>query len=251
MIAMIPAELEALAEHKLGDMRSVVEPLLRPLAERMRPGEQLETLAIGWRGLLIGGGCLLAATDQRLLLLWSSSHCEELRYGDLISVTDDAPGGEICLVTPRVVHTFRIMPAARAAEIVKAAAERIGENRIHLPAGADQARWMTAKLAGAAVSACLMVGGFALGAVLPGVAERWHANHQAHEELSKGSCVDLRGLRVACRSGTAVFVVLGDRDMQRCPSSSAVVIDALAATKADTRKLSRWCIGPHVSAPAR
>jgi hypothetical protein len=175
--------------------------------------------------LLIGGGCLLAATDQRLLLLWSSSHCEEL-HGDLISVTDDASGGEICFVTPHVVHIFRIMPAARAAEIVKAEAERIGENRIHLPAGADQAQWMTEKLAGAAVSACLMVGGFALGAVLPGVAERLHANHQAHEELSKGSCVDPRGLRVACRSGTAVFVVLGDRGMQRCPSSSAVIIDA-------------------------
>ncbi len=74
---MIPAELDRLADQKLDDTRSIVQPLLGPLADRLRPDEQLDTLAIGWRGVLVGGGCLVAATDQRLLLLWSLSDCEE------------------------------------------------------------------------------------------------------------------------------------------------------------------------------
>ncbi len=248
---MTAVELQALAEHKLGDMRSVAEPLLCPLAERLRPGEQLETLAIAWRGLLGGGAGLVAATDQRLLLLWSSSHCEELQYGDLISVTDDTSAGGISLVTPHDVHELKIVPAARAAEIVKAAATQIGGDRIHPAAGADEARRMTATLRGAVVSVCVAVGIYALGVVLSGVAERLGTNRQAHEQISKGSCVNLHALKVACRSDTALFVVLGDRDMKRCPAASAVIIDTLAATKANKRRPSRWCISSNVSEQAR
>ncbi len=132
---MTPAELDRLADHKLGDMRSIVEPLLCTLADSLRADEQITTVAIGWRGLLLGGGCLVAATDQRLLLLWSSSNCEELEYVDLISVTDDIPYAELWLVASHSVHTLKILPAARSAEIVQAAATRIGEHRIHPPAG--------------------------------------------------------------------------------------------------------------------
>jgi hypothetical protein len=189
-----------------------------------------------------GGAGLVAATDQRLLLLWSSSRYEELQYGDLISVTDETSAGGISLVTPHDVHQLKILPAARAAEIVKAAATRISGDRIHPAAGADEARRMTATLRGAVVSVRVAVSIYALGVVLSGVAERLETNRRAHEPISKGSCVNLHALKVACSSDTAFFEVLGDRDMKRCPASSAVIIDTLAATKANKRKLSRWCI---------
>lgn len=129
---MTLAEMEALVEDKLGGMRHLVERQLRVLEERLRPGERLVTVGVASRRPLLGGELLLAATDQRLLWLSRSSSCEELEYEAIISVISEAPAGaisEISLVTARDVHTFVVMPVARAAEIVAAVAARIGEDR--------------------------------------------------------------------------------------------------------------------------
>ncbi len=140
------------------------------------------------------------------------------------------------------MHTLKILPAARAGEIVAAAARRIGEHRIHPPVGADEVRRAKAKLFSAIVGVCIWVGLFVMGSVLLDVAERREANDQAHGPLSKGTCLDYQALKIPCTSDAAMYVVLGDRNMARCPRSSPAIIDALAVMKADTRKLSRWCI---------
>lgn len=136
---MTPAEFDTFVEEKLGWTRRAVKVELDVLADRLRPDERILTLAVAGPAL-IGGPHLLAATDQRLLLLWPSSQCEELEYGSLVSVSDDSSAGAIALVTQRDVHALTISPPARAAEIIAAVAACIGHDQIHPAAGAAIAR---------------------------------------------------------------------------------------------------------------
>lgn len=71
----------------------VVGPSRRRAIEReLAPNEPVLVMATG-RGGLSGGGCLLAATAQSLLVA-SRSRCERLSYEALTSLTIDAQTGE-------------------------------------------------------------------------------------------------------------------------------------------------------------
>jgi hypothetical protein len=247
---MTPAELEALVERKLGGMRHLVERQLGGLEERLRPGERLVTVAVASRRLLLGGELLLAATDQRLLLLSRSSHCEELEYDAVISVIsapparEIAPVSEISVVTRHGVRTLVVMPGACAAEIVAAVAASIGEDRIQPPVGVAEAGRMRRGLISLIISACALMGAYVVHVELQGAADGHHHGAGARDHLSKGQCLDPQGFTVACTSAEALYIVLGARSKRRCRKASASVLaQSLASTDAARRELSRWCIG--------
>jgi hypothetical protein len=87
---MTSAEFDTLVAEKLGVRRHVVRRDLAVLAGGLRPGERVLTLGLADRGLLLGGGRVVAATDQRLLMASASSGCRELAYDALAALTDDA-----------------------------------------------------------------------------------------------------------------------------------------------------------------
>jgi hypothetical protein len=211
------------------------------LADRRRPDERILTLAVAGPDL-IGGPRLLAATDQRLLLLWPSSQCEELQYGSLVSVSDDSSAGAIALVTEHQVHALTISPPARAAEIIAAVAARIGQDQIHPAAGAAIARRMQAALLSALVAVCVFVAVSVLDAELFGGGNTPQQSDRPLAHLATGQCLDLDALSAACTSVGATFVVLKPRGKQRCANATSAAAD-LARTEARKRELARWCIG--------
>jgi hypothetical protein len=240
--SMSPAELQTFVEHKLGWMCRFVKREIRVLVDCLRPGEQLEAVGVGIRGLLLSGSCLVAATDQRLLLVWMSSGCEELEYGSLIAVTDDASAGEIAFVTGAAVHTLKIAPRPRAAEIVAAVAAHVDDGRIHPAAGAAQARRMRQALIGAVGTTCAVIGVYAAQAVFKPGADGGQATGPAPGHYANGQCLDGDGRTVACTSIGAVYILRGAAGTRRCPSSSPVIAELIAGTQAARRRLARWCI---------
>ncbi|MDX6688530.1 MAG: hypothetical protein QOF86_4658 [Baekduia sp.] len=186
---MTPAELEALVERKLGGMRHLVERQLVGLEKRLRPGERLVTVAVASRRLLLGGELLLAATDQRLLVLSRSSHCEELDYDEVISVItapparEIAPVGEISLVTRQGVRTLVVMPGACAAEIAAAVAASIGEDRVQPPVGVAEAGRMRRALISLIISACALMGAYVVHVELQGATDGHHRSAGARDHL--------------------------------------------------------------------
>lgn len=236
-------ELEAFFEHKLGRLRRVVAPQLHALADDLRPGEELQTVAFVTSGVLTGDPCLVAATDQRLILVETSSRCKTIEYEHLISVTDDADAGEVALVTPGDVYPFTLAPQPRAAELVAAVTARIGSDRVHPSAGGTQARQMQRALAGTAVTACVFVGAWAVGWGIDGALDRWQEDRRTPDRLATGVCLDVEGRLSDCKQDWAMFVVLGARDMKGCSAASPTLVESLASLKAAPRGLSRWCVG--------
>jgi hypothetical protein len=238
MAAMSTAEMQAFVEPRLGSWRTRVKRELRALSDRLRPDEELVGVAVALRRPLAGGGCLVAATDRRLLLVRSSSNCEEIAYDELISVTDDLAHGEVSLVTPGRVHTLTLASTPGATELVATLAHRIGEDRVHARAGGAEAWRIRAAFGTACVVVVVLLLRFGLGAVL----DRGSADSRAPDPPSTGACLDIGAGTVDCDAPTAIFVVLGPRDMPSCPSSSATIVGAIAGTGAPRDELSRWCV---------
>jgi hypothetical protein len=247
-IAMTAEEFEAVVEKDAGSWRDLVKSQLHGVAERLGPQEQLTTVAMALRLRLVHGLCVVAVTDRRVMLLWTSKRYEEYDYEALISVSHDPDIGEITLVTSDAVRTLRIRPLERAAEIVAVVAARIGEDRVHPRAGATEARLAMRALVGAAVTTCIAISTF----VVTGIVQRddgRRSDRATPDRISAGQCLDVEGFVVSCRSTGAVFVVLGERGMARCPAGSATIAKELSATSGSKRGLAPWCIG--VKQPGR
>ena len=237
---MTEAELQAFAASRLGTMHGSVRRQLQALAEGLRADERLVAVAVAVRGVLMGGSCVIAATDQRLLLVWSPSSCEEIGYDALVSVTDDRAARELSLVTRDRVHTLTLAPTPGAAELVAALTARVGADRVHARAGGAEARRARQAIAAGVVTACMMVGGFVLRGALETLSDR--AAERAPSRLEQGACVDVEGHASRCEAVGALFYVRGPRQARDCPRSSVELVRSLATNSADRRALSRWCV---------
>lgn len=241
---MTAEQFETVVEEQAGSFRHLVKSQLRTVAQRLRPGEQLMTVAIALRLRLMSGVCVVAVTDRRVMLLWTSTRYEEYDYDALTSLSHDADSGEITLLTSDALRTLRIRPVERAEEIVAVVAARIGEDRVHPRAGAAEARVATRALTSAAVGACIWIGGCALSTAIQRD-DGPHSDRATPEHISSGQCLDIETSPVSCSSTGAIFVVLGPQNMPRCPSESNTIARELLNTSSSKRKrkLARWCIG--------
>jgi len=229
-------EIEALAMDTLGPFAALARKPLSSVADRLRPGERVTTLAVGSGGLA-GGQWFLAATDQRLLLIGDRSTHEDVEYDTLVSMTVDAPAGAIALVTD-TVRTLRLSPAASAAQIGALVAARIGSDRIHEAAGAAEARRMSGALFGAILTICIVVGVWAL---RTDFTPNDRPAAPAPAALVAGQCLDLSGVDVSCRSSRALFVVSRRRTAARpCPRGDDA--HELLSDVAQPRDVAGWCI---------
>jgi len=190
---------------------------------------------------LMYGLCVVAVTDRRVMLLWTWKRYEEYGYEALTSVSHDPDIGEITLVTSDAVRTLRIRPLERAAEIVAVVAARIGEDRVHPRAGATEVRLAKRALVRAAVATCVGISIFAVTVAVDRDDGR-RSDRATPDHISAGQCLDVEGRVVSCSSTGALFVVLGERGMARCPAESAWIAKALSATSGSKRGLARWCI---------
>jgi len=234
-------EIDALVDYKLGSRRGRLERQLRGLAERLRPGEQLVTVGCGARRMILRRPCLVAVTDQRVLLGWRGGGWDELEHAAIVSVTDDAVVGEISLVARDGVHTLTI-GSPGAADIVSAIAQRVGEGRVYPRAGGAEARRAQQALVAAALSVALFIAALALRSQLDNIVHDVFASRSTPRALAKDVCVDLKGRPIRCDADVAFFVVLGPRGMPGCPSGSSTLAASVAATPAARRELARWCI---------
>lgn len=165
-----------------------------------------------------------------------------MQYEALTAVTDDTAHGRVALVTRHGVHTLTVAPRRRAAELVGVIAARIGEDRIHPAAGADDARRMRKRLISAIVSACVLLGGYAL--ILHAGADGGDAtrplliSHKASASTQKAWRSNA-GLKWRCTFWP------GPAASDDALSHLSCTRQGLARTDAKRRELSRWCIALH------
>jgi hypothetical protein len=69
---MTAEQFETIVEEQAGSFRHVIKSQLREVAKRLRLGEQLMIVAIALRLRMWSGVCVVAATDLRVILLWTS-----------------------------------------------------------------------------------------------------------------------------------------------------------------------------------
>ena len=234
------AELEACAERALGRLHGSARHQVGLLADHLRADEQVVALAVAVRSVLIGGGCLIAATDQRLLLAWMSSEVEDIGWAELVAITDDREVNELALVTRDRVHTLKLAPTPGTRELIAAVAARVGEDRVHASAGGAEARRIMRAAAAAIVCGCVF---FALRLACDREPGDRESAGPTPKRLAKGTCLDPSARLVACDAAGALFVIRGPRDMRSCSRASPTIVKSIATTPASRRELSRWCVG--------
>lgn len=194
------------------------------------------------RGGLSGGGCLLAATAQGLLIA-SRSRCERLSYEALTSLTIDAQTGEFAFVADGHTRTLKLAPPSSALQIGRLVAERVGDDRVHKPAGAAAYRRMRAAFIGAIITGCIFVGREVV---------RTDFTHDRRESLpilptpvthlSRGQCLDFIPVAVSCDSSQARVVVVRKKGARRCQAPSERGDQLLIALDANNLDFARWCV---------
>jgi hypothetical protein len=210
----------------------------RAIERELAPNEHVLVMATS-RGGLSGGGCLLAATAQSLLVA-SRSRCERLSYQALTSLTIDAQTGEFAFVADGHTRALKLTPPSSALQIGRLVAERIGDDRVHTPAGAAEYRRMREAFIGAIITICIFVG--------------WQARHidftpdrpnglpTPATHLSSGQCLDLFAVAVSCGSPQADVVVVRKKGARRCRAPSMRGDQLLVLLEPINREFALWCV---------
>lgn len=230
-----PTEVQALALQKLGWQRPFVGAMLSQIPQHVRPGERLVTLALGLGGQSRQGG-VVAATDQRVLLITSSSACEIFEYASSAVVGVDEETGELTFLTSSGVRTISVTPISTAAEIGALAAVHVDSERVYRSPTVDS--WgVWSVVTGVVLSVCLLLAGWALDHEFGGSSVR------AHARLQPGRCLDLFGSGMSCDSPPAMLVVLAKKDgSRRCLDNHAVAILTKDWAPSVRGALPRWCV---------